>query len=90
VYELASIAVAAAWRGRGIARAIIENLITRHPGSLYLTCRASLQTFYEKFNFSLVASPDLPPHFRRIKRIFIIIRILRLSDEELLVMLRKS
>src|SRR5512142_861341 len=45
--ELASIAVVPEQRGNGVARAIIEHLISIAPRPLYLTCRSHLGPFYE-------------------------------------------
>ena len=59
--ELASLVVAPAWRGNGVARAIIEHLVANHPGPLYLTCRASLGPFYERFGFRVADEAQLTP-----------------------------
>lgn len=68
--ELASIAVVREWRGRGVASAIIRQLLAEHPSPLYLTCRAELAGFYARFGFQVAANPaDLPPYFRRVARL---------------------
>ena len=67
--ELASIAVLPEWRGRGLARRIIEHLLQRYPGQLYLTCRSNLEPLYQKFGFHAIGFADMPPYFRRISRI---------------------
>jgi len=87
--ELASIAVVPAWRGKGVARAIIEKLLETHPGDLYLTCRASLQPFYERFDFEVIETPQMPRYFRRISRLASALGVLRIVDQKLLVMERK-
>ncbi len=84
--ELASIAVQPAWRGQGVARAIIQHLLAAHPPPLYLTCRPSLGPFYEKFGFRVIAEPEMPPYFRRIKRLARLARATRLIPGDLLVM----
>ncbi len=86
--ELASIAVRRAYRGRGVARAIIERLLAENPPPLYLMCRASLGPFYEPFGFQAVAFEEMPPHFRRVVRLARWLRGLRGSGEALLVMRR--
>ena len=86
--ELASIVVIPAWQGRGVARAIIEHLIAEHSGELYLTCREELGRLYEKFGFVPLNDKELPPYFRRIRRIFKGMRRLGLVHEDLLVMKR--
>ena len=68
-YELASIAVLPEWRGKGIARVIIEHLLKEHPGRLYLTCRAELEPLYQKFGFQNIGGGDLTPYFKRLSRL---------------------
>ncbi len=66
-WELASIAVAEAFRGQGAARGIIERLLAAHPQRpLYLTCLAHLETFYVRFGFRVAAPTEMPPYYRRI------------------------
>lgn len=68
--ELASIAVVREWRGRGVAGAIIRQLLAEHPPPLYLTCRAELTGFYARFGFAVAAHPaGLPPYFRRLAQL---------------------
>ncbi len=68
--ELASIAVVREWRGRGVAGAIIRQLLAEHPAPLYLTCRAELTGFYARFGFAVAENPaGLPPYFRRIAQL---------------------
>jgi N-acetylglutamate synthase-like GNAT family acetyltransferase len=88
--ELASIAVAPAWRGKGVARTIIEKLLETHPGDLFLTCRASLQPFYERFGFEAIETPQMPSYFRRISRLVRALGVLRIVDQKLLVMKKKA
>jgi N-acetylglutamate synthase-like GNAT family acetyltransferase len=71
--ELASIAVLPGWRGRGIARKIIEYLLDHHQGRLYLTCRSSLGAMYQKFGFQVIP-PAVPARsttqeFRRLRQV---------------------
>jgi amino-acid N-acetyltransferase len=88
--ELASIAVVPSWRGRGVARAIIERLLADHPGVLYLTCMASNGPLYEKFGFRSIGTDEMPPYFRRLAHLARTFSALRLSPEKLLVMKRDS
>lgn len=88
--ELASIAVHPLWRERGIARAIIEYLLNDHKGELYLTCRAGLGPFYERFGFRSIQENDMPAYFRRVTRLFGLLSKVRLVGEGLLVMKRES
>jgi N-acetylglutamate synthase-like GNAT family acetyltransferase len=85
---LASIAVVPGWRGRGVARAIIECLLAGEQGVLYLTCRAHLGGFYAKFGFTALEESDMPTKMRRLSRLARMLRRLRLLDEAMLVMRR--
>ncbi len=69
--ELASIVVAPAWQGQGVARAVIEHLLDNSPRPLWLTCMSVLVPFYARFGFyEITALPEMPPHFRRVSRMF--------------------
>lgn len=82
--ELASLAVTPAWRGRGVARLIIRALMEKAPRPLYLTCRAPLGAFYEKFGFRVLQPDEMPPYFRRLSRLARIVG--KLINETMLVM----
>lgn len=82
--ELASLAVVPAWRGRGVARLIIQALMEKAPRPLYLTCRAPLGSFYEKFGFRVLTRNEMPPYFRRLSRLAGIVG--KLLNETMLVM----
>jgi N-acetylglutamate synthase-like GNAT family acetyltransferase len=86
--ELASIAVWAQYRGQGIARAIIEDLLRQNPGSLYLMCRPLLGPFYEKFGFREIPQNEMPTYFRRISRLARLLMGLSRADDYLMVMKR--
>lgn len=88
--ELASIAVEPAWRGRGVARALIETLLAGHPGDLYLMCQSSLGALYEKFGFEILQEKEMPTYFRRVSKLASVAENLRLIGEHLLVMRRYS
>jgi N-acetylglutamate synthase-like GNAT family acetyltransferase len=85
---LASIAVAPAWRSRGVARLVIDRLLAGSPGPIYLTCRLHLESFYQKFGFSALAESEMPASFRRLSRFARLLRRLKLLDEDMLVMRR--
>lgn len=84
--ELASIAVLPEWRGRGVARAIIERLLAVSPRPLFLTCRSGLETFYVKFGFRTLAVDELTPYFRRIQKLASAMMGIFREGETLLVM----
>lgn len=84
--ELASIAVQPEWQGRGLGKAMIAALLRENPPPLYLTCRSGLKGYYARFGFAEVADADLPPYFRRIRRLFALYRRLFKPAEDLAVM----
>jgi len=79
--ELASLAVTPAWRGRGVARVLIEALLALHPGELYLMCQSSLGTLYEKFGFHAIDEKEMPTYFRRVSKLAGVLENLRKSGE---------
>jgi amino-acid N-acetyltransferase len=88
--ELASIVVHPDWRGRGAARAIIEQLLDDHPGTLYLMCRAEMGPLYEKFGFRAIQPEEMPRYFQRISRLAGLVNGLLREGSSLLVMKRKA
>jgi N-acetylglutamate synthase-like GNAT family acetyltransferase len=84
--ELASIAVHPEWRGRGLARAIIERLLAESPRPLYLTCRSGLEPLYLKFGFRSLRVEELPRYFRRIQKLASTMMGIFRDGETLLVM----
>lgn len=64
VIELASLVTQPAWRGQGIAGALIAHLQERYPGGLYLQCRAKLGGFYVRYGFRQLAPQEMPQPFR--------------------------
>lgn len=74
--ELASIAVERERRGHGVARVLIEALLERGPRPLYLICLPKMSGLYARFGFVAVSSGPLPHHFRRIRRMATVVRIL--------------
>lgn len=84
--ELASLAVLPQWRGRGVARGIIEFLLRQHPGKLFLTCRASLEPLYLKFGFHTLEYEEMPVYYRRLSRLANVFNRLFRFSEPLLVM----
>jgi N-acetylglutamate synthase-like GNAT family acetyltransferase len=87
VVELASLAVEPRFRHRGVARAVIEHLISKGPRPLYLTCRGSLGSFYQKWGFRVLALGEMPPYFRRLASLASLFNGLIPRDEGLLVMM---
>jgi amino-acid N-acetyltransferase len=67
--ELASLVVVPAWRGRGLARALIRHFQAQAGPPLYLTCRAALEPLYTRFGFRSLGDVELPPYFLKLRRI---------------------
>lgn len=86
--ELASIAVLPDWRGKGIARTIIDHLLEQYPGTLFLTCRSQLEPMYQKFGFQSLQFDDMPPYFWRLSRIVALFNKLFHQSDHMLVMKR--
>ena len=84
--ELASLAVQSEYRGRGIARAILEKLMLNAPRPLYLMCRLQLGVFYEKFGFYTLQPENMPPYFRRISWLASMVDLFAREGNTLLVM----
>ena len=63
--ELASIAVQPQRRGKGIAHAIIDQLLSQAGRPLYLRCAAPMQPFYEIFDFQVILNEEMPSSFQR-------------------------
>jgi N-acetylglutamate synthase-like GNAT family acetyltransferase len=84
--ELASLVGHPSHRHQGIARALIEHLLSDAPRPIYLTCRSGLEEFYEKFGFQKLDVEDMPAYYRRMKRLVDIFVKLTHRNETLLVM----
>lgn len=67
--ELASIGTLPAYRGRGLAHQIIEQLLRQHPGELYLTCMDHMEGLYQQFGFRTIGPDEMPPFFRRLAKL---------------------
>ncbi len=87
--ELASLAVVPECQRQGIGKSIVEQLLAENPLPLYLTCRASLQPYYEKFGFQVMLPTVMPPYFHRIWSVFNAVGRVVHFDEALLVMVKK-
>ena len=88
--ELASIVVDPDWRGRGVARAIIEHFLAVHSGDLYLMCRENMGPMYEKFDFQALEVDEMPRYFRRIMRMLGFLDRVRSDGEGVLIMKRSG
>jgi N-acetylglutamate synthase-like GNAT family acetyltransferase len=86
VIELASIATLPEYRGQGLARAIMDDLLQKAPRPVYLMCMAHNGPMYEKLEFHAISEDEMPKYFRRIKKLFDVAGVFRKPSEELLVM----
>ncbi len=87
-HELASLVVTREWRGKGVARGLIEKLVGIYSGEVFLMCRAGLGDFYRRFGFEVVEFARMPPYFQRIWRLAAVFEAVGPGDEKLLVMRR--
>lgn len=85
-WEMASIVVETSWRRKGVARKIINQLLSLHDEDLYLMCRSDLGEMYEKFGFRILEESEMPIFFRRVNKLSGVIDLLRREGVYLLVM----
>lgn len=83
--ELASIATVPAYQRQGIASRLIEYWLAHSTGPLYLICMPHMGTFYERFGFQALADADMPPYFRRLKKLAKVFEVMS-GEAQLLVM----
>lgn len=88
-YELASIATRPGYQRRGIAHRLIEQLLLKHPGVLYLTCMDNMEGLYQEFGFRTVEVDEMTPFFRRLVRLAKPFLLLGGGGRKLLVMKRE-
>ncbi|GAB1472530.1 hypothetical protein MASR2M66_34080 [Chloroflexota bacterium] len=86
ILELASIAVSPALQQQGIARKIIEKLLLENPRPLYLMCLEHNGPVYAKFGFRVMPVAEMPRYFRRMKKLFDLLKFTRGIAENLLMM----
>jgi len=85
--EMASLVVVPEYRGQGFARVMIQAVQAGHPRPLYLTCRSPLQRLYRRFGFRSLELNEMPPYFRRLRRIVDILSVITRREEYMAVML---
>lgn len=88
--ELASIAVRPEHHSLGIGSAMIQQLLAENELPLFLTCRASLEPFYEKFGFRAISVAEMSPYFSRIYQISRFAKKIAPNMEDLRVMVKTA
>jgi N-acetylglutamate synthase-like GNAT family acetyltransferase len=86
ILELASLAVYPEQQGKGVGRAIIQDLLKDSPRPLYLMCESSVGRLYEKFGFREISYEEMPRYFQRICKLVGLAATLAHREERLLVM----
>ncbi len=86
VLELASIAVIPSARKQGLGSLLIRGLMGTAPRPLYLTCRAQLGPFYQKYGFRIASKDEVPTFFRRISGLAGLLNTFHIIHDKLLVM----
>jgi N-acetylglutamate synthase-like GNAT family acetyltransferase len=86
VRELASVTVRANGRGRGVARALLEHLLEKHPRPVHLMCLSGLEGLYHKFGFKVVPPEAMPAYFRRFLNLPAVRQYLSEANETVSVM----
>jgi N-acetylglutamate synthase-like GNAT family acetyltransferase len=66
--ELASLAVIPERQAQGIGGALIDALLARESGTLYLMCLDELEHYYERFGFRRLDRAELPTSLRFVGR----------------------
>ena len=87
-YELASIATRPAYQRRGLAHQIIEQLLRKHAGVLYLTCLDHMESLYKEFGFRTIGPDEMTPYFKRIARLGKAAQLLSRDSRQVLIMKR--
>jgi N-acetylglutamate synthase-like GNAT family acetyltransferase len=67
--EVASGFVLPEYRRQGISALLMNEILSREQGTLYLMCRDRRAAYYEPFGFQQVEVSQLPPDFRKEYRI---------------------
>lgn len=62
--ELASIAIAEEWRGQGVGRAIVAQLLAGRKGQVYLMCEDNRLDFFSQFEFVVLRGNQMPAGLR--------------------------
>lgn len=86
ILELASIATHPDYERKGLASAIIIELLKTPTRPLYLMCIEHNGSLYEKFGFRSLTENEMPKYFRRMRSLFKIADVVMRTGEDLLIM----
>lgn len=86
ILELASISTHPDCERKGIASAIIVELLKTPARPLYLMCMEHNGSLYERFGFRIIDENEMPKYFRRMKNLFKVADVVMQSGEDLLIM----
>lgn len=86
ILELASIATHPDYERKGLASAVVTELLKTPTRPLYLMCMEHNGSFYERFGFRSLKEDEMPKYFRRLQKIFKVANVMMHSGENLLIM----
>jgi len=67
--ELASLAVQPEHRSQGAGARLVQALLARENGTVYLFCKNDLATYYQRFGFYEIPRQELPVVMARLHRL---------------------
>jgi N-acetylglutamate synthase-like GNAT family acetyltransferase len=91
--EVASGLVIPEYRGQGISAQLMQQILSRESGSLYLMCNEKWASYYDRFGFRRVTVGQLPPDFRweyRLGRVITSVLSLFSSDKIRIIPMRRD
>ena len=62
--ELASLAVGSHVRAKGMGRGIVNELLERYSGPIYLICEDTVVDFFHRFGFASIPDTEMPAGLR--------------------------
>lgn len=62
--ELASLAVSEQARARGVGRDIVNSLLARYQGAIYLICEDNVVDFFRRFGLERIPESEMPEGLR--------------------------
>jgi len=72
--EFGSLVVKPAYRRRGIGRQLVEALLSKETGDVYLLCAVQRAPYYRQFGFEVIDQAQAPPTLRRKLRLVALFR----------------